>query len=69
MRCREQRPSGGFAAATRGGVSGGFSETPPKTYSGSRIHAPNEHIRLADARQAIEAFAALMLLLPVTPAG
>ena len=31
-------------------------------YSGSLIHAPNEHIRLDDARQAIKAFAALMLL-------
>jgi len=30
-------------------------------YSGSRIHAPNEHIRLDDARRAIKAFAALML--------
>lgn len=33
-------------------------------YSGSRIHAPNEHIRLDDARQAIKAFAALMMLFP-----
>ena len=32
-------------------------------YSGSLIHAPNEHIRLEDARRAIKAFAALMLLL------
>ncbi len=31
-------------------------------YSGSLIHAPNEHIRLDDARRAIKAFAALMLL-------
>jgi acetylornithine deacetylase/succinyl-diaminopimelate desuccinylase-like protein len=31
-------------------------------YSGSLIHAPNEHIRLEDARSAIKAFAALMLL-------
>src|SRR5262245_37154338 len=31
-------------------------------YSGSLIHAPNEHIRLEDARRAIKAFAALMLL-------
>lgn len=30
-------------------------------YTGSRIHAPNEHIRLEDARRAIKAFAALML--------
>jgi acetylornithine deacetylase/succinyl-diaminopimelate desuccinylase-like protein len=36
-------------------------------YSGSRIHAPNEHIRLDDARRAIKAFAALMLLFPLTP--
>jgi len=28
----------------------------------SLIHAPNEHIRLEDARSAIKAFAALMLL-------
>jgi acetylornithine deacetylase/succinyl-diaminopimelate desuccinylase-like protein len=38
-------------------------------YSGSRIHAPNEHIRLADARKAIKAFAALMLLFPLTRAA
>jgi acetylornithine deacetylase/succinyl-diaminopimelate desuccinylase-like protein len=38
-------------------------------YSGSRIHAPNEHIRLADARKAIKAFAAMMLLFPETPAA
>ena len=31
-------------------------------YSGSLIHAPNEHIRLDDARRAIKGFAALMLL-------
>ena len=31
-------------------------------YSGSLIHAPNEHIRLEDARRAIKAFAALMML-------
>jgi acetylornithine deacetylase/succinyl-diaminopimelate desuccinylase-like protein len=31
-------------------------------YSGSRIHAPNEHIRLADARRAVKAFAAMMML-------
>ena len=31
-------------------------------YSGSLIHAPNEHIRLDDARRAIKAFAALMML-------
>ncbi|MGH7265267.1 MAG: M20/M25/M40 family metallo-hydrolase, partial [Candidatus Rokuibacteriota bacterium] len=37
-------------------------------YSGSRIHAPNEHIRLADARRAIKGFAALMMLFPDTPA-
>ncbi len=37
-------------------------------YSGSRIHAPNEHIRLADARRAVKAFAALMMLFPETPA-
>jgi acetylornithine deacetylase/succinyl-diaminopimelate desuccinylase-like protein len=30
-------------------------------YSGSRIHAPNEHIRLDDARRAIQAFAAMMI--------
>ena len=30
-------------------------------YSGSLIHAPNEHIRLDDARRAIKTFAALML--------
>lgn len=30
-------------------------------YSGSLIHAPNEHIRLDDARRAIKAFAALFL--------
>lgn len=30
-------------------------------YSGSLIHAPNEHIRLADARRAVKAFAALMM--------
>ncbi len=35
-------------------------------YSGSRIHAPNEHIRLDDARRAIKAFAALMMLFPPT---
>ena len=33
-------------------------------YSGSRIHAPNEHIRLDDARRAIKAFAATMMLFP-----
>lgn len=31
-------------------------------YGGSLIHAPDEHIRLEDARRAIKAFAALMLL-------
>jgi acetylornithine deacetylase/succinyl-diaminopimelate desuccinylase-like protein len=31
-------------------------------YSGSLIHAPNEHVRLDDARRAVKAFAALMLL-------
>jgi acetylornithine deacetylase/succinyl-diaminopimelate desuccinylase-like protein len=31
-------------------------------YSGSRIHAPNEHVRLEDARRAIKTFAALMML-------
>jgi acetylornithine deacetylase/succinyl-diaminopimelate desuccinylase-like protein len=31
-------------------------------YSGSLIHAPNEHIRLDDARRAVKAFAALILL-------
>jgi acetylornithine deacetylase/succinyl-diaminopimelate desuccinylase-like protein len=31
-------------------------------YSGSLIHAPNEHIRLDDARRAIKAFAAMMML-------
>jgi acetylornithine deacetylase/succinyl-diaminopimelate desuccinylase-like protein len=31
-------------------------------YSGSLIHAPNEHIRLDDARRAVKTFAALMLL-------
>jgi acetylornithine deacetylase/succinyl-diaminopimelate desuccinylase-like protein len=31
-------------------------------YSGSLIHAPNEHVRLDDARRAIKAFAAMMLL-------
>jgi acetylornithine deacetylase/succinyl-diaminopimelate desuccinylase-like protein len=36
-------------------------------YSGSRIHAPNEHLRLDDARRAIKGFAALMLLFPLTP--
>ncbi|MGH7322408.1 MAG: M20/M25/M40 family metallo-hydrolase, partial [Candidatus Rokuibacteriota bacterium] len=35
-------------------------------YSGSRIHAPNEHIRLDDARRAVKAFAALMMLFPAT---
>jgi acetylornithine deacetylase/succinyl-diaminopimelate desuccinylase-like protein len=33
-------------------------------YTGSRIHAPNEHIRLDDARRAIRAFAATMMLFP-----
>jgi acetylornithine deacetylase/succinyl-diaminopimelate desuccinylase-like protein len=37
-------------------------------YSGSLIHAPNEHIRLDDARRAIKAFAALMLLWDTPPA-
>ena len=37
-------------------------------YSGSRIHAPNEHIRLEDARRAIKAFAATMMLFPQTRA-
>jgi acetylornithine deacetylase/succinyl-diaminopimelate desuccinylase-like protein len=36
-------------------------------YTGSRIHAPNEHIRLDDARRAIKAFAAMMMLFPETP--
>jgi acetylornithine deacetylase/succinyl-diaminopimelate desuccinylase-like protein len=31
-------------------------------YSGSLIHAPNEHVRLEDARRAVKAFAALMML-------
>jgi acetylornithine deacetylase/succinyl-diaminopimelate desuccinylase-like protein len=31
-------------------------------YSGSLIHAPNEHIRLDDARRAVKAFAAMMML-------
>jgi len=31
-------------------------------YSGSLIHAPNEHVRLDDARRAVKAFAALMML-------
>jgi len=35
-------------------------------YTGSRIHAPNEHIRLDDARRAIKAFAAMMMLFPQT---
>jgi acetylornithine deacetylase/succinyl-diaminopimelate desuccinylase-like protein len=38
-------------------------------YSGSLIHAPNEHIRLDDARRAIKAFAALMLLWDQRPAA
>ena len=38
-------------------------------YSGSLIHAPNEHIRLEDARRAIKAFAALMLLWGQTPSS
>jgi acetylornithine deacetylase/succinyl-diaminopimelate desuccinylase-like protein len=38
-------------------------------YSGSLIHAPNEHIRLDDARRAIKAFASLMLLWPQASAG
>lgn len=37
-------------------------------YSGSRIHAPNEHIRLDDARGAIKGFAAMMMLFPEIPA-
>jgi acetylornithine deacetylase/succinyl-diaminopimelate desuccinylase-like protein len=41
------------------------SAMPPGVgYSGSRIHAPNEHIRLDDARRALRGFAALMLLFP-----
>jgi hypothetical protein len=31
-------------------------------YSGSLIPAPSEHVRLDDARRAVKAFAALMLL-------
>jgi len=31
-------------------------------YTGSRVHAPNEHIRLDDARRAVKVFAALMML-------
>jgi acetylornithine deacetylase/succinyl-diaminopimelate desuccinylase-like protein len=40
-------------------------------YSGSLIHAPNEHIRLEDARRAVKAFAALMMLWnePAPPAA
>jgi acetylornithine deacetylase/succinyl-diaminopimelate desuccinylase-like protein len=38
-------------------------------YSGSRIHAPNEHIRLADARNAIKGFAALMMLFTASAAS
>ena len=38
-------------------------------YSGSLIHAPNEHIRLDDARRAIKAFASLILLWPQASAG
>jgi acetylornithine deacetylase/succinyl-diaminopimelate desuccinylase-like protein len=39
------------------------SALPPGVgYSGSLIHAPNEHIRLDDARRAIKAFAAMMML-------
>jgi len=36
-------------------------------YTGSRIHAPNEHIRLDDARRAIKGFAAMMMLFPEIP--
>lgn len=35
---------------------------PGVAYSGSRLHAPNEDIRLDDARQALKTFAALMML-------
>ncbi|HSE96576.1 MAG TPA: M20/M25/M40 family metallo-hydrolase [Methylomirabilota bacterium] len=38
-------------------------------YSGSRIHAPNEHIRLDDARRALQAFAATMMLFDEGPRG
>ncbi len=38
-------------------------------YVGSRIHAPNEHIRLDDARRAIKAFAATMMLFPRAAPG
>ena len=38
-------------------------------YSGSRIHAPNEHIRLDDARRAIKSFAGMMMMFPQTPAS
>jgi acetylornithine deacetylase/succinyl-diaminopimelate desuccinylase-like protein len=31
-------------------------------YTGSRVHAPNEHIRLPDARRALKVFAGLMML-------
>jgi acetylornithine deacetylase/succinyl-diaminopimelate desuccinylase-like protein len=31
-------------------------------YTGSRVHAPNEHIRLDDARRAVKVFAAMMML-------
>jgi acetylornithine deacetylase/succinyl-diaminopimelate desuccinylase-like protein len=34
---------------------------PGVNYTGSRIHAPNEHIRLADARNAIKAVASAIL--------
>jgi acetylornithine deacetylase/succinyl-diaminopimelate desuccinylase-like protein len=37
-------------------------------YAGSRIHAPNEHIRLDDARSAVRAFAAFMMLFPTVGA-
>jgi acetylornithine deacetylase/succinyl-diaminopimelate desuccinylase-like protein len=41
------------------------SAMPPGVgYSGSRIHAPNEHIRLQDARRAIKSFAAMMMMFP-----
>jgi hypothetical protein len=31
-------------------------------YTGSRLHAPDEHIRLDDARRAVKRFAAPMML-------
>jgi acetylornithine deacetylase/succinyl-diaminopimelate desuccinylase-like protein len=38
-------------------------------YSGSLVHAPNEHVRLDDARRAVKAFAAMMMLWDRRPAG